>query len=1059
MNGTKVIEGSKKNKNLSMKSIFYILISVLLLMSGNLFAQGRIITGKVTDAEDGSPLPGVNIILLPSQKGTITDMDGNFKMLIREQDEKSTEIMVSFIGMKPIKIPFTRQSSFHFKMETELNELEQVIVTSSYGTKKLKEEVVGSITSIQAKDIQVEQAFESVDKMLEGQIAGVTIEVGASPLDPVQIDIRGQGTLTPTSNDVLTTSSQPLIIIDGVIMSEETGIDNSMFDGSGTFSENFQNPIAHIAPEDIQSINVLKDAAAVSIYGADGANGVILIETKKGRKGKISFNASTQHGVSEAVNRIKYLNGEQYSEVRNAYLQNTGSATIPYNGIDTDWYDLLNRNGSFHKYAISASGGTDKITFRVGLNYLRNNEPQDGNYSNQYRMSTSIGYKSGKLNIGLSLNPSITEKVNPNIYYSYAFAPNLPVYNEDGSYADVGVTGLANPLAAIEQNKNETYTKGLIGNLRLEYEILPKWTVQSSFGMDYNDKEQDRYFSGLNESGQGNGTFELGYETDEDGNFVLDEDGNKIGISYPKWGRRLINFRETLGWNWSATTTFAKQLTKEHYFDITAGMELREETKDVARHMASGFVNPDVINPVSAAIQNDDPETFEDDTYENQSYNSDKDSNSRVSFLAQFNYDYKKKYFLLVNFRRDESSVFGDDSNVAINGGFGLSWVLSKENFLKNVGWIDFLKLKGSLGSTGNSRIGSYRSKGLYSFNEDNEGYNQLPYANPQTAPNSNLSWETNIKYNLGVDFNFLSRFTLGIDYFYDDIRDMISSRDVPSETGYSSVQINGADMVNKGIELALNARVIDSDFFKWNLNFNIATLDNEITSVKAFGDDFSAASRATAIKEGHSTSTIWGVNWVGIDPATGRDLVEKDGMIMDARTYYNNYETSEAEPIGNTQADFYGGFGSTFSYKTKLRLSVRGSYKYGADKMVSRDLISNYRITSNRNLSVNAYDYWRGPGDIATQQAPTGNEQILSNSSKYLYDTSHLKISSISLAYNIPVQKVNIGLKSLSANVNVTNPAIFYKVKSPEGKNGIKEFRYTYPQARTWTLGLKASF
>ncbi len=1025
-----------------MKIFISILLTSLLFIT-NLVAQneGRIISGRILDAADNSPITGANVVILPFYKGTVSDANGEFSITIKETNAQNLELMATFIGMITIKTPITSENYFEIKLESSINELEQIIVTSSYGTKKLKEEVVGSISSIQAKDIQVEQAFESVDKMLEGQVAGVTMEVSSSPLDPVKIDIRGQGTLSPINNTVLSTSSQPLIIIDGVIMSEESGIDNELFDGSGSFTEDFQNPLAQIAPEDIASINILKDAAAVSIYGADGANGVILIETKKGKKGKTIFHASTQHGISEAINQIKYLNGEQYTEVRNAYLQNTGSQTISYNGIDTDWFDLLNRRGSFHKYALNASGGSDRLTYRVGLSYLKNNEPQDGNYANQYRMSTSLVYKAKKLNLSFSLNPSLTEKINPNIYYSYAYAPNLPAYNEDGTYANVGVSGLANPLAAIEQNRNKTQTKGLISSFKVNYDINTNWNVTTSFGVDYKDKKQDRYYSGENESGQINGTFTLD------------------GITYPKWGKRVINLRESLGWNWNATTSYSKQITENHYFDIMGGMELREESKDFERQMGTGFVNPNIINPVSAALRDDDPDTENDDTYNNQSFNSDSDTNSRVSFLGQMNYNFKKRYYLLANFRRDESSVFGDDSNVAYNGGFGIGWIVSKENFFEKIKWVDFLKIKGSMGSTGNSRIGSYRSKGLYTYDEDNEGYNQLPYANPSTAPNGNLSWETTIKYNLGIDFNFLSRYSLTAEYFYDDIKDMISSRDVPYETGYSSIQINGSDMVNKGIEIAFSARVIDSTPFKWNLTFNIATLDNKITSVKNYGDDYSIASVATAIKKGYSTSTIWGVNWAGIDPATGRDLVKKDGQIMDAKTYADNYETSDKEPIGNTQADFYGGFSSVFSFKNKLTLSIRGSYKYGVDKLVSRDLISNYRITSNRNLSVNAYDFWRQPGDIATQQAPTDNEVIYTSLSKYVYDASHLKISSISLSYNLPVQKLNLGLKNMAINFNVTNPAIFYKVKSPNGKNGIKEFMYTYPNARTWTLCLNATF
>ncbi|MGQ1785659.1 SusC/RagA family TonB-linked outer membrane protein [Saccharicrinis sp. GN24d3] len=1034
----KEIEENETNKNKSMKSIFYILISTLLLLSSNLFAQGRVVTGKVTDASDGSPLPGVNIILLPSQKGTITDFDGNFKLMIREQDEDSEEILVSFIGMKTIKVPFTKQSSFHFKMEEEVNELEQVVVTSSYGTKKLKEDVVGSITTIQAKDIQVDQAFESVDKMLEGQIAGVIMEAGSSPLDPVSIDIRGQGTLT--NNTTLGTSSQPLIIIDGVIMTEETGMDSQYFDGGGVFSEDFLNPLAQIAPEDIESINVLKDAAAVGIYGADGANGVILITTKGGRKGKLRFNASTQQGYQEAVNRIKYLSGEQYTDLRNEYLRNTGQDEIAYNGVNTDWFDLLNRNGSYQKYAMSVSGGSELFTFRAGVNYLKINEPQNGNNSNQYKLSSKLNYRDDKLQLTLSLNPSIIQKENPNIYYSYAFAPNIAPYNEDGTFGEIGVQGMANPLAALEQNINESDTYGIMSSFDAIYNITEDWNLFTSFGIDYKDKEQDRYFSGANESGRYSGTFEVD------------------GIEYPRWGRRVINQRQSTSWSWKGNTSFKKQITESHYFDIMAGAELYESKADLQYHSGAGFVNPDIINPVSAAVQDDDPETEKDETNSNQNDGSDINNNSRVSLYSQINYNFKKKYYLLVNLRRDQSSVFGDNTDVAFNGGAGVSWAISKESFLNDVKWIDFLKIRASFGSTGNSRIGSYSSKGLY-YLSTSFGYNRLHYARPDDAPNDELGWEKNFKYDLGIDFNFLKRFTFTAEYFYDDIQNMISSRDVPSETGYNSTQINGTNMANQGLEFALSSKIINAPGFKWDMRVNLSTLKNEITSLKNFGDDYSLSSTATSIRQGYSTSTIWGIKWVGIDPATGRDLLEKDGEIYDAATYNNIFSAVDWVPIGNRQPDFYGGFSTSFSYRNNLKLSVRGSYKYGVDKMVDDELIAKYNITVNRNLSVNAYDYWKQPGDIATQPAVTSDNPPISNYNKYVYDASHFKINNISLSYILPVAKMNIFLDNLVVNFDVSNVATFYKDKSPYGKNGIKEFYYLYPQARTWSLGIKASF
>lgn len=602
---------------------------------------------------------------------------------------------------------------------------------------------------------------------------------------------------------------------------------------------------------------------------------------------------------------------------------------------------------------------------------------------------------------------------------------------------------MANPLAAIEQNMSESTTYGLITSLRATYDILQNWNITSSFGVDFKDKEQDRYFSGENESGQYNGTFELD------------------GIEYNKWGRRLINQRNGYSWTWNSGTTYSKQINDNNYFDVFGGIELYDSKEDFDYASGVGFINPDIINPVSAALQDDDPDTPDDDeTYDNQTYSSDINYSSRVSLFGQFNYNFKKKYFLLVNIRRDESSVFGDNTNVAVNGGAGVSWIISKEPFLNNNSWIDFLKVRFSFGSTGNSRIGSYSSKGLYSLSTSASGYNELYYAYPSSSDpaNDELGWEKNFKYDLGVDFNFLDRFSVTAEYFYDDIQDMISSRDVPSETGYTSTQINGTDMVNQGIELAVSAKVIESHNFKWNVRFNIATLKNEITSIKNFGDDYSSASYATAIKEGYSTSAIWGIQWAGIDPATGVNLFEKDGEIYDAATYDDLYDSEDWEVVGNTQPEFYGGFSTTFKYRNSLTLSVRSSFKYGNDKLIDDDLIDKYTITSNRNLTVNAADYWKQPGDIATQPAVTINDYF-TNSTKYVYDASHLKISSISLSYIVPVQKMNIFLDNLALNCNVSNAFIFYKDKSPEGKNGIKELYYTYPQARTYTFGLKATF
>ncbi|GAA3768215.1 SusC/RagA family TonB-linked outer membrane protein [Flavobacterium ginsengiterrae] len=1032
-----------KDKNIS----FYIQKKQVLLTSAapdtsnaDTHETERFITGTVYNAKDKLPLPGATIRIKGTGMGAITDFNGKFVYQLKGNNIPNLVLEAGFLGMETQSQKAEDKKSFVFYLQEVTDELNPVVITSSYGTEKLKEEIVGSISTLQAKDIAVEQASESFDKMITGQIAGVLVENTSGVGGPVKINVRGQGTLSSLNGSITGTSSQPLIIVDGVVMSEEFAIDSNSFDGSGDFAENLANPLMKIAPENIETISVLKDAAAVGIYGADGANGVILITTKKGKKGKTQFGFSNQLGVSSAINQIKYLNGEQYTELRNEYLKNTTPTHVPfaYNGINTDWFNILNRSGIFNKYNFNVSGSTSKFSYRTNISYTKIDEPQIGNKTKQLNAGINLGYNSGKWDINLMMNPSFVQKDAPNIFYSFAYIPTLAVYNADGSYADLGVSGSTrgNPLAAIEQNKNEAQTFGLLGSLNLSYKLNKNIKFSTLFGMDYTDKEQDRYFSAANESGQNNGTFTLD------------------GISRPAWGRRVINQRNSLKWNWQGQALFNKQLNESNEIDGVVGFELAEDKTDVNYKAGIGFLNPEYIHSVAEAIRDDNPDTPADESKSGQTYRSEISYNSRVSLFSQLNYNYKKRYFLLANYRRDQSSVFGDDTDVAHNGGLGAGWIISNENFLNSNSWIDFLKLKASYGTTGNSKIGSYRSAGLYNIGQNQ--YNGSIGATVGTAPNGRLQWEKNTKFNAGFDFNVFKRVELTLEYYYDNKSDLITSRDIPTENGYSSVQLNASSMYNKGFELTTRIKWIKSNAFKWTTAFNISTVDSKVTYLKGLGSDYSVANLALAQKIGYSTTTLWGVKWIGVDPATGRDLVQKNGKVYDAKTYNDLYTIADWEPIGDKQADAYGGFYNNFTFYNNLTLSIRGDYQIGGDFLVSDALVDKYSNTSNRNLSVNAYDYWRNPGDNVSQSAVTASP-LLPNLSKYIYDATYIRISNVNLSYSVPLK--NSFLDALSVFADATNVAYWYKEKSPKGMNGIREYSYTYPQARTISLGVNAKF
>ncbi|MFH6995413.1 SusC/RagA family TonB-linked outer membrane protein [Flavobacterium sp. FlaQc-48] len=1006
----------------------------------NVTEKERFISGIVYSAKEKLPLAGATIRIKGTGMGAITDFNGKFVYELKGNNINNMVLEAGFLGMESQTVKAENKKEFIFYLEEFTDELNQVVITSSYGTKKLKEEIVGSISTLTSKDIPVQQASESIDKMVEGQIAGVLVENTSGVGTPVKINIRGQGTLKSINGNLLGTSTQPLIIVDGVIMNEQKGIDSASFEATGGLGESLSNPLAFISPDNIDSFTVLKDAAAVGIYGADGANGVILITTKRGKQGKAQFQFSNQLGVSTAINQIKYLNGEQYNEINNAFnvSQNPNYVPVPYNGVNTDWFGILNNSGIYNKYNFSVSGGTSKITYRTNITYLNIDEAQLGNSTKQLNGSINLGYKQSKWDINLSFNPSYVKKDAPNIYYDFAYLPTISPYNADGSYSKIGLIGSTggNPLAAIEQNKNETESKAILGSLNVGYELNKNIRFATLFGLDYLDKVQDRYFSGENESGQNNGTFLLNGET------------------YSNWGRRLLNKRNSTKWNWQGQMIFNKDIDKNNSIDGVAGFELSQERNNFNFASGTGFVNPNVINNIQDALQDDNPDTTTDESKTKQSYRSDINYNARVSFFGQLNYNYKKRYFVLGNIRRDESSVFGDDTNVALNSGAGLAWIISNENFLNHSSWIDFLKLKVSYGSTGNSRIGSYRSKGLYSVLQN--GYNGGSYATPSTSPNGNLSWEKNKKFNAGVDFNVFNTIELSLEYYYDDLNDLITSREIPTETGYSSMQLNAASMYNKGFELTTRIKWFQKGKFKWTSSFNISTVDNKVTDLVGLGSDYSIANLALAQKIGYSTTTIWGIKWAGIDPATGRDLIRKDGQLYDAATWRSLFNETDWEPIGDMQPKAFGGFSNSFSFNNRFTLSFTGAFQWGGDKLISDEIVSKYSNLSNRNMSVNAYDYWKNQGDIVSQPAPSRNT-LLPNLSKYVYDATYIKISNITLSYNVPIK--NTFLETLTVFADVSNALYWYKEKSPSGMNGIREFSFNYPQSRTISCGINTKF
>ena len=667
----------------------------------------------------------------------------------------------------------------------------------------------------------LEQPAVTFDELLEGQSAGVLVEINPNLGGAASIDIRGQGSLTPLNSSGAGTSTQPLIIVDGIILSEEITLEgNELFDGRGGFSEDILNPLARVGVFDIKSINIFKDASAVGIYGADGANGVIIITTKSGKSGKPTFDVAVQSGLTTAFNRTEFLNGEQYQKVINAYYTNNGELqnVTEWNGVDTNWFDLLNRNGSFQRYRVSGSGGIGSLRIRSSAVYQKTNEAQKENSYDKLNTSLSLDYGIGKLDARLTLAPSWVVKNTPNTLYAYSLPPNIPLFDENGDYTSIQFYG--NPVAVSKQNKAESRTSALLTSLKLNYALHKNLMLSTLFGIDASNKVQDNFFSGLNDTG-------------------IFNDGDL--------GRRIVRNRDTRKWNWNSTLQFSPTKKGLHSIDALAGIELRSESVLFDYTRGKGFVNFETPQPIVLA--------------EDQDYQSDISKATARSVFAQTNYDYDNRYYTSVNFRVDQSSVFGDNNDVALNGSLGMGWNISNESFMNSNTFVDFLRLRMSYGRTGNSRIGTYSSVALYDLFNLEDSIRTYATISTNNAPNPNLGWEVNKKFNIGVDFNFLGRFKITAEFFNDDIEDQIVSRNVLPESGYFLARINGSNMYNRGVEISLSSSVVDTKIFSWQSTINFTKIRNQVTSLTGFESDFSPASNARAQQVGYPTSGSLGVS------------------------------------------------------------------------------------------------------------------------------------------------------------------------------------------------------
>ncbi|MBN2597443.1 SusC/RagA family TonB-linked outer membrane protein [Labilibaculum sp.] len=994
-----------------MKQIYCITLLVLLQL--HVFAQGLTITGIVTEAGDKLPMPGVTVLEKGTSNGVITNIDGEFKLKISKAD---AVVLFSFIGYETQSIAAKGKSIINVKMKSADQQLGEVMILG-YGSVKSREAVVGSVEQVKSDDLLKHSNAISVDQMLEGQVAGVYLESDdGNPNSPVKVRIRGNSSL-PDLGSNITASSEPLYILDGVPLIDALNPNINTSTGAQAEQNIVINPLALISPEDIESVSILKDASAAAIYGANAANGVVIITTKKGSQGKTKVSLSHKTLLSSPINKVQYLNTDQFVELSTEFYRNSGYSeeSIPNligaTDVYTNWRDLTLQNSMSNQTNVSISGGSEKATYRLSLGYNDNETTTKGNDSESITTRLSLNAELAK-GIALSYNGGISS-FNSDKYAAfatYSFKPNIPIYDEDGNYTLMD--SYANPLADLEQNINESKKFYSNNSLKLDINITANLKSSSMFGLDYTNTKQYTFYS--KENGRG----------DDKGGYIKEtRSENNNWISYTQ-----------LEYNGSY---------KKHTFSASAGIQLK--------HDESNSTTGDEENLITEKIKilGQSKEDEDSDVKSSQS------ESAMRSYFGRFNYDFGKKYFMSINYRADASSYFGGDQQVENFASLGASWILSKENFWIENDIINFLKLKASYGKLGNAKVGSYSAQGLYSY-ETSSNYNGKLVANPYAAANGDLGWQASYKFNLGLTAKILKKFNLEVEYYNNQTKDGILSLNVPPETGWNSIAVNTADLTNYGLEFTLKANNIKLGEVHWTSNFNIGFNKSRLDRLSSYSDQFTSGNNGLIV--GESTSLVIGYKYAGVNSDNGNpQWYMNDGSITDDNSLLKSSSDNKVI-IGKSNPDFTGGFSNSFNYKG-FNLNFMISFEYGADKMMpyaARDMEKEKQLYLY-NKSINLLDRWQKPGDITNIPRLAQDVTYNESSSRYLYDQTNISLRSISLNYSFPRHICeSIKLANASIGVNVSNIYTWYKEGGESGRNGIAEYRYPFPQSRTFAFQLK---
>lgn len=951
------------------------------------------VKSKEGHAETNIALPGVVITIKGTKKATASNGDGAYTI----QAPANGTLVFSMIGYGTREIAINGNKFIDVVMAETASNLQEVIVTA-YGTSEKKENQIGSAFQVTSKDLE-NKPLDRIDKLLEGLVPGLQYEVqggGTSSARPrYQTRLRGEASFGA--------SNEPLWVLDGIPLN--TGNETNMTIGVNTSI----SPLTYINPADIESVVVLKDATATSIYGADGSNGVILITTKKGKAGKRAMNYGFRTGLNLINNnRFHVLNGNEYRELyTESYRNNTAlnQAEMPDLGTNnTDWYDVFFRTGVTTQHDLSFSGGYKNTRYYVSGAYYNERAIMIKNRTQRFSSRINLDQKVNKsidlfLRIGASYN--INNMFSPGNNY-YTNKPTDSPFNTDGTFT----LAFYNKLLDAEYNDNRQKANVLQGNIGGTVNILPGLIFTSTNGIDYQSKKENIYSS------------QLAYSDREEGRATFSKSRN-------------------FDWDSQQRLNFDKTINK-HEVSALLGVEARSQDRESSSIIGNGFENDNIRNPDYATKIR---------------YTTSGEEKTALSYYGQFRYTFDGKYSILGSFRNDGNSDFGSDVKWAKFSSIGAAWTISNENFWR-VKQIDFAKLKMSYGTNGNSRIGAYKSKGIYNTNADNNTYNGESGAQMISGENPVLSWETTYIINGGISLGLFNRISLEVEAYRNITKGLLNDVDVSRTTGFTYILQNVGSVRNKGIELTLNTQNIVKKDFNWNSKFNLARNTNQI--LKLYNNNTKVLDKVIR-KVGEDVNTFYLVRWAGVDPADGGPLWY-DGRGNITKTF----DLANRVSVGSSTPEFFGGMTNSFQYK-QFTLSALLIYNVGGFSFsdLQRDSESDGRNLKDNNQSTNLLDRWREPGDLSNIPKTVLNENANNarNSTRFLHKKTSLRLQNVSVNYNLAEAFLKrISLSRASVYLQADNVGFWTPYSSDSNRNDYKNSFNPYPQPLVLSFGLNVS-